>query len=248
MATKPLQEMAPQVGFEQEPAEIKQMRTEYQAKTQTFADQIKAIEETPMSVDTGALVGEIQKGFEATKGRIVESALSAVKKTGMEMDTYFGGASGDQRSGARIRMASAVKNQLMQSAFQTIAGLYDNNVKQVVSTELEGAKTNIQGAAAKAAAIAQFTGQATQMYLGVLGAVNDNYQARLAASVKWAEIQATARGQDIAASLQREQMKSSEKVSLLTSRNTPWWVKRELAPPPTAEEQYSSPTYRKVYV
>lgn len=237
MATKPLNEISKPIEFESEPTEIKQMRDEYSALGTNIDQQIAQIQQTEVGVDVNALTGELTKNLEETKGRMVESAMASVKKAGVDMDAYFGGATSDQRSSARLRMASSMKNNMMQGAFQAIAAVNTDGIKSIVSTQMEGAKINLQALATKSSAIAELTGQANQMYLGVLSAVNDNYQARLSASVKWAEIEATARGQDIAASLQREQMKTSERTALLTSANTPWWVKRSLAPPPSVDRQ-----------
>jgi len=179
------------------PEEITQMRDQYDNLRTSIEGQITSIAEQDLGVDTDALVGEIDARFGKIRNRITESALMSVQKAGLDLDTYFGSPQGDQRSGVRAKMAANVKNSMMQSAFQAIAGVYDKNTEMVVSTQLEAAKTNIQAAATKASAIADFTGLATQAYLGVLSETNKSYSARLNASVQWAQVQAQARGQDI---------------------------------------------------
>jgi len=179
------------------PEEITQMRDQYDNLQTSIEGQITSIAEQDLEVDTDALVGQIDARFGQIKNRITESALMSVQKAGLDLDTYFGSPQGDQRAGVRAQMAANVKNSMMQSAFQAIAGVYDKNTEMVVSTQLESAKVNIQAAATKARAIADFTGLATQAYLGVLSETNKNYTSRLNASVQWAQVQAQARGQDI---------------------------------------------------
>jgi hypothetical protein len=204
------------------PQELKDMQAGYNNIKLSLEDQISKIADAPIEVDTKALVGEINNRFSSIKNRIMESALTAVQKQGLEMDTYFGSPTGDQRSGARVRMAAAVKNSMMQSAFKSIAGVYDKNTEMVISTQLEGAKLNIQAAATKAQAIAGFTGQAMQAYLGVLSETNKNYSDRLSASVQWAQVQAQARGQDVqfASAMEnlRVEQRSQDLQALVTQR------------------------------
>jgi hypothetical protein len=179
------------------PEEIQAMQDQYSSLKQTLETQIYNIANTDLEVDTDALVGEINSRFSTIKNQITQSALTSVQKAGLDLDTYFGSQSGDQRSGARAKMAASVKNSMMQSAFAAIADVYDKNTQEIVSVQLEGAQLNTQAAATKAQAIAEFTNQATSAYLGVLSETNKNYATRLAASVEWSQIQATSRGQDI---------------------------------------------------
>lgn len=187
----------PADNIAQTPEEFRAMRDQYGALKQSLEDQILNIANKPLEVDTNALVGELNTRFSNMKNRIIESALQSVKKASLDLDTYFGSPTGDQRSGARAKMAASVKNSMMQSAFQSIAQVYDKNTSDIISTQLEGAKLNIQAAATKAQAIAEFTNQATSAYLGVLSETNKNYATRLSASVEWSQIQAQSRGQDI---------------------------------------------------
>jgi len=180
-----------------EPEEIVEMRDRFNNLSSSIEGRITEIADTPIEVDAKALVGQINARFGKIRNRITESALMSVQKAGLDLDTYFGSPQGDQRSGVRAKMAANVKNSMMQSAFRAIADVYDKNTEMIVSAELEGAKINVQAAATKARAIADFTGLATQAYLGVLSETNKSYATRLNASVQWAQVQAQARGQDI---------------------------------------------------
>ena len=199
------------------PDEFNAMKDQYGGLKQTLEDQILKIANAPIEVDTNALVGELNTRFSNMKNRITESALQSVKKAGLDLDTYFGSPTGDQRSGARAKMAANVKNSMMQSAFQSIAQVYDKNSQEIISTQLEGAKINIQAAATKAQAIASFTNQATSAYLGVLSETNKNYASRLSASVEWSQIQAQSRGQDIQFASAMKQLEVSQRGQDLQS-------------------------------
>ena len=179
------------------PEEIIQMRDQYNNLQSSIEGQIMKISEADLGVDTNALVGQIDARFGQMKNQITQSALLSVQKAGLDLDTYFGSPQGDQRSGVRASMAANVKNSMMATAFRSIGEIYDKNTQMIVSTQLEGAKINTQAAATKAQAIAEFTGLATQAYLGVLSETNKSYANRLNASVQWAQVQAQARGQDI---------------------------------------------------
>jgi len=187
----------PANNIAQTPEEFQAMKDQYGALKQSLEDQILNIANKPLEVDTNALVGELNTRFSNMKNRITESALQSVKKASLDLDTYFGSPTGDQRSGARAKMAASAKNNMMQTAFQSISQVYDKNTSDIISTQLEGAKLNIQVAATKAQAIAEFTNQASSAYLGVLSETNKNYASRLSASVEWSQIQAQSRGQDI---------------------------------------------------
>jgi hypothetical protein len=198
---------------------LAKMMEDYEGLKTTLNDQINQIANTDLGVDTEGLVGEINANFQNTKNRITDSALMSVAKAGVQLDAYLGSPKGDQRSAARFSMAASVTNNMMQNAFQTIAGLYDKNTQQIVATQLEGAKINTQAAATKAGAIASFTGQATQAYLGTLGALNDNYVARLNSSVKFANMYLDAAKVDITTQLAKDKASLSAMTSLLTSSN-----------------------------
>ena len=202
------------------PDEFNAMKDQYGGLKQTLEDQITKIASAPLEVDTNALVGELNTRFSDMRNRITESALQSVKKAGLDLDTYFGSPQGDQRSAARAKMAASVKNSMMQSAFQSIAQVYDKNTSDIISTQLEGAKLNIQAAATKAQAIASFTDQATSAYLGVLSETNKNYASRLSASVEWSQIQAQSRGQDIQFASAMKQLEVSQRGQDLQSAVT----------------------------
>jgi len=202
------------------PDEFNAMKDQYGGLKQTLEDQITKIASAPLEVDTNALVGELNTRFSDMRNRITESALQSVKKAGLDLDTYFGSPQGDQRSAARAKMAASVKNSMMQSAFQSIAQVYDKNTSDIISTQLEGAKLNIQAAATKAQAIASFTNQATSAYLGVLSETNKNYASRLSASVEWSQIQAQSRGQDIQFASAMKQLEVSQRGQDLQSAVT----------------------------
>ena len=179
------------------PEELNEMRDQYNNLQSSIEGQITQISEANLGVDVDALVGQIDARFGQVKNQITQSALLSVQKAGLDLDTYFGSAQGDQRAGVRAMMAANVKNSMMATAFRSIGEIYDKNTQSIVSAQLEGAKINTQAAATKAQAIAEFTGLATQAYLGVLSETNKNYANRLNASVQWAQVQAQARGQDL---------------------------------------------------
>ena len=193
------------------PDEFLRMTEAYDDLRASLEQQITRIADAPIEVDTGRLVQNIDARFGEIRNRILDSALSSIDKTSMEMDAYFGSAGSDQRSAARWRMAASVKNDMMKSAFQTIAQVFDQNTERIVGTELEGARINAQVAVQKAQAIAGFTGQATSAYLGVLAETNKNYATRLGASVQWAQLQATMRGQDIQFAQAMKQLEVQER-------------------------------------
>jgi hypothetical protein len=195
------------------------MMKDYNGLKTTLNDQITQISNTDLGVDVNGLVGEINANFQNTKNRITDSALTSVAKAGVQLDAYLGSPTGDQRSAARFSMAASVTNNMMQTAFQTIAGLYDKNTQEIVNAQLEGAKINNQAVATKAGAIASFTGQATQAYLGTLGALNDNYIARLNSSTQFAQMYLDASKVDIATQLTKDTASLSAMTSLLTSDN-----------------------------
>jgi hypothetical protein len=193
--------------FQDPDEELSMMPGEYARIQNSISEQIQKITDAPIEVDGAALVGSIKEAFEATKDRLVQSALAEVEQAGMQMDAYFGGQTGDQRSGARRRMASEATNKMLKSAFQSVAQLHSAQVDKVVGTELEAAKINIQAADVKARAIGDFVGKGVSTFGTMLDAVNSNWIARLRASVEWGQIESSNVAHDLNAA-----------VALLTSK------------------------------
>jgi hypothetical protein len=155
----------------------------------TINAQITAIQEKPLEVDTTALIGVINDSFDLMKNRITESSLASVKKSALEMDTYFKSPTGDQRAGARIKMAQSVKSNLMQSAYQAISSVYDKHTNDIINVSLEAAKINANVAGIKANAVTALLGEMNNVYLGVLAESNKTYIANLNASIETARMQ-----------------------------------------------------------
>lgn len=152
-----------------------------------FNDQLKAIEENPdFQVDFGEAIGEYEGRMEDVRGRITESALASVSKAAMEADAYLGSVGSDQRSAARSRMASNVKREMMQTTFQTIAGIYKSEADTILSAKVSQETTQLQAATSKSQAIAQLLGQSAGLYSAQLNAESQMYTARLSAAVQMA--------------------------------------------------------------
>lgn len=151
--------------------------------------QITAIQNNPLEVNVAGLVGVIDESFNTMKNRITDAALASVKKSALELDAYFNSPTGDQRAGARIKMAESVKGNLMQSAYQAISAVYEQHTKDVISLSLQGAQINASIAGQKAQAIVSLMGQQTSAYLSVLSESNKSYLAQLDNNIKMAQIQ-----------------------------------------------------------
>lgn len=166
----------------QDPTSIDAVQNNIQA-------QITSIQNNPLEVDVGALVGTINDSFNTMKNRITDAALASVKKSALELDAYFNSPTGDQRAGARIRMAESVKGNLIQSAYQAISAVYEQHTKDVIQLALQGAQINASIAGQKANAIVSLMGQQTSAYLGVLSESNKVYLAQLDNSLEMTKIQ-----------------------------------------------------------
>lgn len=151
--------------------------------------QITAIQNNPLEVNVARLVGVIDESFNTMKNRITDASLASVKKSALELDAYFNSPTGDQRAGARIKMAESVKGNLMQSAYQAVSAVYEQHTKDVVSLSLQGAQINASIAGQKAQAIVSLMGQQTSAYLSVLSESNKSYLAQLDNNIKMAQIQ-----------------------------------------------------------
>jgi len=168
------------------------MQQTYDNMMGEFTSQISGIENgDAMEVDYGASIAQIKSGFESNKEQIMGSALLGIQKQAMEADAYFGSAQSDQRSSARFKMASSMKNSMMQAAFGQIASVYDNQMKAIVGLQVDEQKTNAQLAVQKATLISDITGKASSLYANVFGTVSQSYTERLKASVQFASDQAS---------------------------------------------------------
>jgi hypothetical protein len=156
----------------------------------TIQGEISKIQSNPLEVDTQGLIGLINSTFERLSNRITESALASVKKSSIEMDAYFGSPTGDQRSGARVKMASNIKRNLMQGAYQAIASVYDKQTQDIINVSMEAAKVNTAVAGMKAQNITALIGEMNNAYMAVLSETNKNYGMQLEASLGWAQLQA----------------------------------------------------------
>ena len=173
----------------QEPEYIQKMRSEYKSLSSDIDQQIESIRSRPDAVDTDKLVGNLESSFSNLRNQLTSGALRSTELAGIEMDSYFGSPTSDQRSAARVGMAASIKNNMLKTAFDSIAGLYMQQIEKVVSTELAGAELNLQDRASRATEITGLIGEATRSFLGTYDNINLNYNNRLNAAIDYINIE-----------------------------------------------------------
>jgi hypothetical protein len=198
---------SPEMGF---------VKAEYNRLRNEIGQQIKTIAEKPLEVDAGALTGKVMESFEQFKKRSVETATASVKKAASDLDAYFGSASSNVRgSGQRALMASSVKGAMLREVYGAIGSVYEKSASDAIAVGLEAAKVNVQAAAVKAEAISSLYAQGVEMFKATSSLFEQDYQTRLQAAISFAELDAKARGDELA----RDTANLQAAVSLLGNKN-----------------------------
>lgn len=232
-----------------EPAYIQQMRSDYSGLRSDISQQIEAIRSAPEAVDTQRLVSDLETGFGELRNRLTAGALLSTEQAGIEMDVYFGSPTGDQRSAVRMRTAASIKNNMLKTAFDSIAGLYMAQMDKITSVELTGAQMNLEDRTARATQITNLIGTATSAYLGTYGEINKSYSDRLNAAVQYAGIEAQNRRHE--ASIDIEQQRIDLATREFESKGgmwigTTWYPRSQLQAQPGTKPEwgYSNQTVR----
>ena len=136
------------------------------------------------TVDTDALVGRLEEGFNQTKDMIMSSAMASTAKAAYEFDAYLGSAGSDARAIVRQNMAQGLTSNIINQTQQNIAALYQGHVKDVIDTTLKGAEINANVKIGAARALGDLGAQAGQLILGTNNAILSSYSQNLNAAIE----------------------------------------------------------------
>lgn len=174
-------------NFTTESPSVAAQRQEYESLSASTAAEVTSIKSEAPAVDVGALVSEFNDRFETMKGMLTDSAMASVQRAGADLDAYLGSAGSDQRTAARIRLATTAKNSIMQSAFQEISKLWYDHAKNLTTVTLEGEGLNVTERGNDAASIRDLYATQANLFGTVSSAISSDNVARLNASVEWAK-------------------------------------------------------------